>query len=183
MIDFTSEQKRIDTKIENFVLQISRVRTGRAHASLVEHVLIDSYGVKTPLPHMAAISSPDAKSIVITPWDKSAIGSIEKALRSADLGFGIVSDKDAVRLSVPALTEERRKECVKRVKEIAEEVRIAIRAIREDIWRTLQDGARDGTISEDQKFSDKEKMEKMVEVTNKKIAEISFKKEEEIMTI
>lgn len=169
--------------IERFETDIKDLRTGRAHISMVENIEVDVYGVRTPLMHVAAISTPDPRSIVIKPWDKSNLPAIEQALLKANLGASPIAEKDQVRLSIQPPTEERRRELVKLLGKKGEEVRIAVRRLRDDIWKTIQDEERENKISEDQKFSQKEKMEKLIEDTNKKISDISAKKEKEIMEI
>ena len=183
MIDFAKEQKIFQEIIKRFEDDLKDLRTGRAHISMVENIAVEAYGVKTPLMHVASISTPDSRSIVVKPWDKSTLQAIEQALAKANLGANPIAEKDQVRLSMPPPTEERRLDLVKILGKKAEEARISMRRTRDDIWKTIQDEERGGAISEDQKFSQKEKMEKLVEETNKKISDISEKKEKEIMEI
>lgn len=183
MIDFTKEEKDLHTIIDRFEGELKELRTGRAHISMVENIEVEAYGAKTPLMHVAAISSPDARSLVIKPWDKSTMQAIEQALMKANLGANPIAEKDQIRLSIQPPTEERRRDLVKLLGKKEEEARIAVRRFRDDIWKTIQDEEKKGTISEDQKFSQKEKMEKIIESGNKKIAEISAKKEREIMDV
>ena len=183
MIDFVKEEKNINEAIGHFEGDLKDLRTGRAHASMVEHIEIEAYGAKTPLMHVAAISTPDARSLVIKPWDKTMMPLIEQALAKSNLGAQPIADKDQIRLSMPAPTEERRRELVKLLGKKAEESRIGIRRIRDDIWKTIQEEEKGGKISEDQKFSQKDKMEKLIEDANKKIADITAKKEKEIMEV
>jgi len=145
--------------------------------------LVDSYGSKVPISHMASISTPDAKSILIKPWDKSLMPQIESAIQKSNLGVQPISDKDQVRLSLPPLTEERRKDLTKVVGKKMEEARIAVRQAREELWRDIQQEERDKVISENQKFEEKEEMEKIISKINDQIAEIADKKEKEILTI
>ncbi len=183
MIDFTKEEKELNTIIERFERNLKELRTGRAHISMVENIEVEIYGAKTPLVHVAAISTPDPRSIVIKPWDKSTMQAIEQALAKANLGANPIAEKDQIRLSIQPPTEERRRELVKILGKKAEDTRIAIRKFRDDIWKTIQEEEKERKISEDQKFSQKEKMEKVIENANKKIAYISAKKEKEIMEV
>ncbi|KKT29179.1 ribosome recycling factor [Candidatus Giovannonibacteria bacterium RIFCSPLOWO2_12_FULL_44_25] len=183
MIDFPKEEKEFKNIISRFEEELKKIRTGRATSSVLEGILVESYGVQTPLMHAAALSSPDPKSVLIRPWDKNLLPAIEQALARANLGLSIISESDQVRVVFPALTEERRKEFVKMVGKKAEEARISVRQRRDEIWKTIQEEERAKIISETQKYSQKEKMEKMVEEVNKKIAELAEKKEKEIMSI
>lgn len=183
MIDFTKEEKELKNILAFFTEDIKQVRTGKASSSLVENILVDSYGVPTPLQHVAAISTPDARSIIVKPWDKSNMPAIESAIKKASLGFGMVAEGDQLRLTIPPLTEERRKEFVKLIGKKMEESKISVRKKRDDIWETIQEEEKAKIISENLKFSQKEKMEKMIQEYNKKIEEIAEKKEKEIMEI
>lgn len=183
MINFQEEEKEFKKVLANFEGVLKQIRTGRASAMALEGILADSYGTPTPLGHLAALTAADAKSVLIKPWDKSLLPAIETALGKSGLGLSIISEGDQVRAVFPALTEERRKEFVKMAGKKAEEARIEVRKRRDDIWKTIQEEERAKIISENQKFSQKERMEKTVEETNKKIAELAQKKEKEIMEI
>lgn len=183
MIDFTKEEKDLNAIIDRFESDLKELRTGRAHISMVENIEVEVYGAKTLLMHVAAISTPDPRSIVIKPWDKTTMPSIEQALLKANLGANPIAEKDQIRLSIQPPTEERRHDLVKILGKKGEETRISIRRFRDDIWKKIQEEEKDGKISEDQKFSQKEKMEKIIESANKKIADISAKKEKEIMEV
>ena len=172
--------KDILTKFED---ELRTIRTSKAHVSMVEGVFVDSYGAKTPLSHVSSISTPDAKSIVVKPWDKSLMPAIEQAIQKANLGIQPISEKDQIRLSLPPLTEERRKELTKVVGKKMEEVRIVVRKIRDDERRDIQQSEQEGVISESQKYVDQKKLDEVVEETNKKIAETAEKKEKEILTV
>ncbi|KKT57420.1 MAG: ribosome recycling factor [Candidatus Giovannonibacteria bacterium GW2011_GWC2_44_9] len=183
MIDFSKEEKEFQKIILWFAEDLKKIRTGRATSSVLEGIMVESYGVLTPLAHAAALSSPDPKSVLIRPWDKNLLPAIEQALARANLGLSIISETDQVRAIFPALTEERRKQFAKIVGQKAEEARISARKRRDEIWKTIQEEERTKIISENQKFSQKEKMEKIAEETNKKIAELAAKKEKELMEI
>ena len=183
MIDFAKEEKSFQETLAHFEAELKNLRTGRAHISMVEDIIVDVYGSKMPLKHVAAISTPDARSIFIKPWDKTNLGPIEQAVIKSNLGLAPIADKDQIRISIPFPTEERRRDMAKILSKKLEETRISVRRHRDEIWKTIQDDEREGRISEDQKFQQKEKMEKLVEEFNKKIADIASKKEKEIMEI
>lgn len=183
MADFKKIQKKLDEIIQKFQGDLLSIRTGRAHISMVEDILVDSYGSKVPLSHIASISTPDAKSILIKPWDKSIMPQIESAIQKSSLGIQPISDKDQVRLSMPPVTEERRKDLIKFLGKKMEEARIFIRQVRDEIWKEIQQEERDKVISENKKFEEKEEMEKIIGHTNDQIAEIADKKEKEILTV
>lgn len=183
MIDFSKEEKEFQKIILWFTEELKKIRTGRATSSVLEGITVESYGALTPLAHAAALSSPDPKSVLIRPWDKNLLPAIEQALVRANLGLSIISETDQVRAIFPALTEERRKEFAKIVGQKAEEARISARKRRDEIWKTIQEEERAKIISENQRFSQKEKMEKISEETNKKIAELAAKKEKELMEL
>lgn len=183
MIDFPKEENEFKSIISWFGEELKKIRTGRASALILEGIMVDAYGVKTPLEHAAALSASDPKSVVVRPWDKNLLPAIEQALTRANLGLSIISETDQVRAIFPALTEERRKEFAKIVGQRAEEARISVRKRRDEIWKTIQEEERAKLISETQKFSQKEKMEKIVEGVNKKISELSSKKTKELTEI
>ena len=183
MANFKKAQEKLDEIIKRFQNDLTGIRTGKAHISMVEGILVDSYGSKVPISHMASISTPDAKSILIKPWDKSIMPQIESAIQKSNLGIQPISDKDQIRLSLPPLTEERRKELTKVIGKKMEEARISVRQQREDLWREIQQEERDKAISENQKFEEKEEMEKIVGKINDQIAELAEKKEKEILTV
>lgn len=172
-----------DKAIEHFQGELSKLRTGRATPSLIEDVKVDYYGTKTPLKQMAAISSPDPRSLMVQAWDRSVLALIENAIREADLGLNPNNDGVVIRINIPTLTEERRKDLVKVLNQKAEECRIAVRAIREDCWKEIQELEKEGLINEDDKFKAKDKLQEVVDEFNKKIEEVRAKKEQDIMTV
>jgi len=161
--------------------QLDKVRTGRASASLVDSVKVDYYGSLSPLSQIASISVPDARIIVIQPWDRSTLSVIEKAIQSADLGFNPQNDGNVIRIPVPPLTEERRKEFVKVSKKIAEEGKIAVRNIRRDHMESLKKGEKDKVFSEDDKVYGEEEVQKFTDDYIRKIDELQTKKEKELL--
>lgn len=183
MINFGQEEKEFKNIVSWFEEELKKIRTGRATASILEGITVESYGTLMPLAQVAALSSADPKSVVVRPWDKNLLPAVEQALGKANLGLSIISETNQVRAVFPALTEERRKEYVKMVGKKTEEARVSVRSRRDNIWKTIQEEERAKLVSENQKYSQKERMEKIVEKTNKKIAELAAKKEKEIMTI
>lgn len=183
MANVKKAQEKLEEIVKRFQNDLLGIRTGKAHISMVEGVLVDSYGSKVPLSHVSSISTPDAKSILIKPWDKSIMPQIESAIQKSNLGIQPISEKDQIRLSLPPLTEERRLDLTKVVGKKMEEARIAVRQQREELWRDIQQEERDKIISENQKFEQKEEMEKMVGKINDQIAELAEKKEKEILTV
>jgi ribosome recycling factor len=173
----------LESAIEHFKNEAGKIRTGRANPSLVEDLMVDYYGVKTPLKQIASINTPEARLIVIQPWDRGALAAIEGAIRNSDLNINPTNDGILVRIAIPMLTEDRRKEMVKVLNQKAEEARISVRSIREDVLKEIQKAESDGKISEDDKFKGKEKLQEIVDEYNKKIEELRAKKEVDIMTV
>lgn len=169
--------------IRHFSDEIARLRTGRATPSLVDHLLVDYYNTKTPIRQMANVTAPEPRLIVIQPWDRGAIVMVESAIRESDLGLNPSNDGQVIRIALPPLTEERRHDLVKTLNRFAEEARIAVRTVREDIWKAIQDEERSGAMSEDDKFRGKESLQEVVERYNKEIESVREKKEHEILTV
>ncbi|MDO8565717.1 MAG: ribosome recycling factor [Candidatus Moranbacteria bacterium] len=172
-----------ENAVEHFKNETAKIRTGRANPGLVEGLLVDYYGVKTPLKQIASIAIPEARQILISPWDKGSLVQIEAAIRESDLGLNPSNDGQAIRITLPALTEERRHDLVRALNSRAEESRIAVRNVREEIWKDIQDLERSGDISEDDKFHGKDELQKVVDEYNHKLEEVRKKKEEEILTV
>lgn len=162
--------------------ELARLRTGRASPALVEDLKVECYGGVYRLKEVAAISVPDAKSIVIQPWDKAITQDVMRAITSANIGLNPVPDQDIIRLHLPSLTEDYRKELLKFSVQKMEEARQVMRRFREEAWTKVQALAKDGKIREDDKFRAKDELQKLVDEYNGKIEEIGKKKEEEIMT-
>ncbi|OIP58370.1 MAG: ribosome recycling factor [Candidatus Moranbacteria bacterium CG_4_9_14_3_um_filter_45_14] len=169
--------------VEHFASEAAKIRTGRANPGLVEGLMVDYYGTKTPLRQIANIMIPEARQILIQPWDKGSLVSIEAALRESDLGLNPGNDGLALRITLPALTEDRRHDLVKTLNSKAEEGRIAIRTVREVLWKDIQEKEHAGEISEDDKFQGKDELQKVVDEYNKKLEIIREKKETEILTV
>ncbi|MFZ2188912.1 MAG: ribosome recycling factor [Candidatus Moraniibacteriota bacterium] len=168
-----------EKSVTHFKENLGKVRTGRASTAMVDDLMVDYYGSRSPLKQVASVSVPEPRMIVISPWDKSTLAIIEKAVKESDLGLNPMNDGQIIRINIPALTEERRKEFVKVLNQEAEGARVAVRKLREDVWDEIQ-GL---TIGEDDKFQGKEKLQKIVEEYNAMIEEIRKKKETEIMQV
>ncbi|HEV8601338.1 MAG TPA: ribosome recycling factor [Patescibacteria group bacterium] len=163
--------------------ELKTLRTGRASASLVEYLEIEYYGTKTPLIQMAQITVPEPRVITIQPYDKNALKEIEKAVQTSNLGINPVNDGNFIRLIVPQMTEERRKELSKVVSSMGERARVSVRNVREEIWKEIQRQEKDNKISEDEMISAKEDLQKLVDKCNEEIKKMTEAKEKEIMTI
>jgi ribosome recycling factor len=169
--------------IEATKKELAAVRTGRANAGILDRVMVEYYGTPTPLNQLANINVPEARMILVQPWDKSALGAIEKAIQKADLGLNPVNDGLILRLPVPQLTEERRKELAKLVKKEAEEKRVVIRNLRRDTNEKIKALEKEGKVSEDE---GKRGLEETQKLTDKYIVEIDKlleQKEKEVMEV
>lgn len=174
-----TEEKMKKTR-ESVHREFVHVRTGRAHPSLVEGIYVDYYGAPTLLKQIASISVPDARLLVVQPWDVSAIPEIEKAIVKANLGFNPVNDGKIVRLSIPQLSEERRDELKKQVKDMAEYGRVSLRTIRRDSIETVRRMEKDSKISEDERFKAQDEIQKITDKVIEKIDGILKAKEKEL---
>ena len=169
----------METAIENMEKRFTNIRAGRANPAILDGVMVSYYGVDTPLKQLATISVPEARQLLIKPFDKSCLKSIEKGIYDADLGFTPNNDGETVRIVIPPLTEDRRKELTKQVKAISEETRVAIRNIRKDILEDIEKAE----LPEDvEKAKDKE-VQDLVNEYNKNIDELLKEKEEELMSV
>lgn len=183
MIDSTLQEtrERMGKTIADLQNELKRVRTGRASLSLLDGIRVDYYGTQTPLNQMASLSVPESRLIVIQPWDVSAIKEIEKAILKSDLGLTPSSDGKLIRIAIPPLTEERRKELVKVVSKMCEEHKIAVRNIRRDANELLKGFKKDGDISEDDAFKGQDQVQKVTDQFIAKVDEIYTSKEKEIL--
>jgi ribosome recycling factor len=169
--------------VDHMKNELSTLRTGRANASLVEHIEAEYYGARTPLLQMAQITVPEPRMIVIQPYDKNSMKDIEKAIQASNLGINPVNDGNFIRLTIPQMTEERRKEIVKMVGQMAEKSRVSVRNIREEIWKELQKMENDGKLTEDELRTSKDDLQKVVDKYNDEIKKATEAKEKEVMTI
>ena len=183
MIESTLQETkdRMGKTISDLENELKRVRTGRASLSLLDGIRVDYYGTQTHLNQMASLSVPESRLIVIQPWDVSAIKEIEKAILKSDLGLTPSSDGKLIRISIPPLTEDRRKELVKVVSKMCEEHKIATRNIRRDSNELLKGFKKDGDISEDDAFKAQDSVQKVTDEFIKRIDEVYKNKEKEIL--
>jgi ribosome recycling factor len=174
---------KMDAVVEDFKRKLSNVRTGRATVGLLDSVTVDYYGTPTPLSQMASVAVPEPQLITIQPWDMSQVNAVEKAIISANLGMNPSNDGKVIRLPVPPLNEERRKQLAKQVYEIAEEHRIAVRNVRHSANDALKKMAKDKAISEDEERSGLDDVQKLTNTFIGKIDELAKNKEQEIMNV
>jgi len=180
---YTQLKERMDKAVKDFQTQITALRTGRASVHMLDNVRVDYYGTPTPINQIAQVNAPDATSIVIQPWDPGVIKEIENALRTSDNSFNPQNDGKIVRIPVPPMTEERRREVVKHLHKVLEEHRTAIRNIRRDGNDAIKKAAKDKEISEDEEKRALDEIQKLTDEEIKRIEEIAKKKEAEIMQV
>ncbi len=176
-------ERRMDTSIEHTKTEFNTVRTGRASTALLDRVLVDYYGVPTPLSNMASISTPEARLLVVQPFDPSQIKAIEKAIMESDLGLTPSNDGKIMRLPIPSLTEERRKELVKVVRRLGEEGKIAIRNVRRDVMKHLEELVRNSEVGDDEERRGESQVQKLTDDHVKRIDDLLKHKESEIMEV
>jgi ribosome recycling factor len=174
-----SFEKEVEKVLHHLHSEYAKLQTGRANAALIEHATVDAYGQRQELRSVAGISVPDARTIVVQPWDMAIIGDIEKALTELDLGSSPVNDGTVVRINLPPMTEDRRKDMVKVVHQMAEECRISIRQQRQSVHDAIKNDEKD----EDVRYTLLEELDKAVKTANDQVEETMKKKEEEVMTV
>jgi ribosome recycling factor len=177
----TKAKTDFEAVLEFYKKDIGSIRTSRATPSLVEDVVVEAYGQRMRIQELASMSVPEPRTLLIQPWDKGVVEAIVGAINKSDLHINPIVDQDAIRINIPTLTEERRKEFIKLLKKKTEEARIQIRQVREHAMSTLQKMEKDGEISEDIKFDSRESVQKMVDDYNTKAQELETKKEQELM--
>jgi ribosome recycling factor len=175
--------KSMDKSINSFKNELKRIRTGRASTALLDGMMVDYYGTPTPLNQLGTISAPESRLITIQPWDVNSMGDIEKAILKSDLGLTPQNDGKIIRITIPSLTEERRKDLVKLVKNMSEDYKIALRNLRRESNDFLKEMKKDKDLSEDNYFSLHDKVQEITNEFVKKTDEISGEKEKEIMEI
>ena len=180
---FQKMNDEMEKTIASMDKSLGRVRTGRASISLLDGIKVDYYGTPTPINQVATLSVPESRLIVISPWDASVIGAIEKAIQKSDLGLMPANDGKIIRLAIPQLTEERRKELVKVVKKMAEEGKIKLRNIRRDANEELKSLKKNNKMTEDELFAAQEEVQKITDQNIEKIDKVTSAKEKEIMEI
>jgi ribosome recycling factor len=178
--DFTAFKNELREVEECLGNEYLGVRTGRATPAILDSVFVESYGSRTPIKHVASVTVEDAKTIRVSPWDKSQVKAIEKAIGEANLGLGASSDAQGVRVFFPELTAERRAALIKVVREKLEHARVSVRAARDEVWGDIQNKERDGDIAEDDKFRLKDEMQKLVDTANQRMEDMAGRKEKEI---
>ena len=176
-------KSRMKKSIENLSRELANISAGRANSNLLNGVNVDYYGAPTPVQQLASINVPEARLLVISPYDKSSVADIEKAIIAANLGVNPTSDGEVIRITVPALTEERRKELVKNVKKIGEDSKVSIRNIRRDINDQLKKDEKNGDITEDDLISQTEDVQKVTDNSIKEIDNLVDEKEKDIMSV
>jgi ribosome recycling factor len=184
MNQYLSDKKtQFEKALEFFQKEMSTIRTGRANPSILDSVQVEAYGVRNPMNAVASVGVSDSKTITVTPWDKNLLKDIEKAVIEAQLGLGVKNDGDKLHLTVPQMTEENRKDYVRRLNEKQEEARIRVRQVRDDIKEDIETAFTNKEISEDDKFRYLEELEEEVANYNNKLKELRDKKEKDIMTV
>jgi ribosome recycling factor len=179
----TDTEHRMQKSVEAVTHDLGGIRTGKATPALLDSVKVEAYGQKSPLNQVASISVPDPKSLVVQPWDKSIIGEVVKAIQIAELGFNPQVEGNIVRIPVPPLSEERRRELAKLCKKVAEDGKVAIRNVRRDANDQLKKAEKDKQISEDQQHRSMEKIQELTDKFIKKIDELVEAKEKELMSV
>ncbi|WP_046044075.1 ribosome recycling factor [Staphylococcus epidermidis] len=184
MSDIIKDTKsRMQKSIDNLSRDLANISAGRANSNLLNGVTVDYYGAPTPVQQLASINVPEARLLVISPYDKTSVADIEKAIIAANLGVNPTSDGEVIRISVPALTEERRKELVKEVKKIGEDAKVSIRNIRRDINDQLKKDEKNGDITEDDLRSQTDDVQKATDNSIKDIDQLVADKEKDIMSV
>ena len=169
--------------IDSFKRELAKIRTGRATTSMLDGIKVDYYGTPTPVNQVATVQVVDARLITIKPWEKNMIPVIDKAIRASDLGLNPVPDSDLVRLPIPPLTQERRKELAKVVKKMTEEARVAVRAARRDAMDMVKEYEKEGDITEDEKKKGETKVQELTDKSIASVDQVAEAKEKEIMEL
>ncbi len=179
----TVSKEKMEKTVQSLSRELATVRAGRANPALLDKVVVDYYGTPTPLNQLSNISAPEPRLLVVQPWDKSAIGTIEKAILKSDLGLTPNSDGNIIRIAIPQLTEERRRDLVKLVKKMAEESRVAVRNIRRDANDEIKRMEKSGDISQDDSRRLQDEIQELTNEYVEKVNEILSAKEQEIMEV
>lgn len=175
--------EKIKSTIEHYTVELKKVRTGRAHTGFLDHVMVDYYGSSTPIPQVAVLSLADSQTLTVKPYERNLIPAIEKAITEANLGVNGVTQGDMILVAMPRLTEERRKELVKQIKKMAEDVKVVVRNIRRDGNHASENLVKAKTISEDDDKRTQNQIQIAVDKAIAQIDEITKNKEQELMTI
>ncbi|MCI1822085.1 ribosome recycling factor [Megasphaera sueciensis] len=180
---FTQEEERMNKAISSFKLDLASIRTGRASTTLLDRVSVEYYGIPTPIKQVANVSAPEPRLITIVPWEKNMLAPIEKAILKSDLGLNPNNDGTMIRLEIPQLTEERRKDLSKKVNKHAEEARVVIRNIRRDANESIKKLEKKRDITEDDSKEAQTTIQKLTDKKIKEIDEMKAKKEKEVMEV
>ncbi len=180
---YSDIKRRMDQSVTDFQANLASIRTGRASAHMLDQIKVDYYGTPTPINQMAQVSTPEAQLILISPWDPSIIKEIEKAIQTSDLGFNPHSDGKIIRVPVPPMTEERRRDVVKHLNRVLEEHRTAVRNVRRDGNDALKKLAKEKKISEDEEKRCLEEIQKMTDGEIRRMEEMCQRKEAEVMHV
>lgn len=178
-----SAEQRMQKSLEALKVDLGKVRTGRAHTGILDHVMVEYYGSPVPISTVANINLIDSRNIGVTPWEKKMVGAVEKAIRDSDLGLNPSSQGDLIRVPTPALTEERRRELIKVVKNEAENAKVAVRNVRRDANATLKDMLKDKAISEDDERRSQDDIQKLTDRYIAEVDKILQAKETDLMAI
>lgn len=176
-------EARMDKAVEFYKQELQSMRAGRANPKLLDRINVDYYGTPTPLSQVGNISAPEPRVLLISPWDATMIGEIEKAIQTSDIGINPMNDGKVIRLIIPELTEERRKDLVKSIHKFGEEAKVAVRGVRHDVKKHLEKLEKDHEITEDDLRRDEKKMQEMTDKHTKKIDEMTKEKEKEILAV
>jgi len=179
----TASKANMEKALQSLIGELKKVRTGRAQVSMLDGIKVNYYGTPTPLNQVSALSTPDARSFLISPWETSILKEIEQSIVKSDLGMSPMNDGKVIRLKVPELTEERRKDLVKGIKKICEDARVAVRMVRRDANDTLKNLLKDKAISEDDNKRQQEEVQKLTDDYIKKVDQLATDKEKELMTV
>lgn len=184
MNDFIKKrEEEFKGAIEHFKKELASIRAGRANPAMIENIMVESYGAKTPLKQLSSIMAQEARTMVVQPWDKSLLKEIEKAITYANLGLSVAVDSAVVRVNVPQMTEENRRDLVKLMNEKMEAAKVGVRSVREKVKEEIMTAFRASGITEDDKYKFVEELDKKVGELNKELQEIAGQKEKEIMNI
>ena len=181
--DYKNYEEKMNKSLDSAAADFASVRAGRANAAVLDRIMVDYYGTPTPIQQIAAISTPDPRILQISPWDGSALKSIEKAILNSDLGINPQNDGRNIRLNFPQLTEERRKELVKQIRKYAENGKVAIRNIRRDAMEKFKAMKKKSELTEDDLKELEEAMQKLTDKRCKEIDDLTAKKEAELMAV
>lgn len=183
MSDINEVRRRMEGAVKNLAGEFAAVRTGRASTGLLDRVVVDAYGTETPLNQLATISAPEARLITVSPYDRSIFGNVERALLESDLGLTPTSDGEILRLAIPELTEERRKELVRLIHKMAEEARVAVRNVRRDANNEAKRAEKDGDISKNEMDRIQSNVQELTDEQVAAIDDLMARKEAEILEV